>query len=66
MEELDPPTQGRLSTLTSLHREIENFIDGMTDDGWKHLDDNLIDSCYRAPPKWIPLLKRITVAADYI
>ena len=50
----------------SLCRDIERLLDGVTDDGWKYMDDNLIVACYHAPPEWIPLMKRIAVSAEYV
>ena len=41
-------------------------MEGVTNDGWQYLDDNLIDACYRAPPEWIYLMRRITIAAKYV
>ena len=69
VEGLDPPThehRRRQSTLASLRRSIENLLEGVTDDGWHYLEDDLIIACYHSPPKWIPLMKRIAVIAEYV
>ena len=47
-------------------QHVERLLEGVTDDGWQHLDDELITTCYHAPCEWIPLMKRIAVAADYV
>ena len=45
---------------------MERLLEGVTDDGWQYLDDDLIIACYHAPPQWIPLMKRIVVATEYV
>ena len=62
VEGVDPPTPGPQSTLCSLCHDIESLPEGVTDDSWQHLDDDLITSFYHAPLEWIPRIKRIAVA----
>ena len=65
LEELDPPTHGkrrrRSDTLESLRLDVERILEGVIDDGWWYLDDDLIIACYRSPPEWIALMWRIAV-----
>ena len=46
--------------------DMERFLEGVTDDGWQHLDNDLIFACYRSPPEWISLVRRIMVVVEYI
>ena len=43
-----------------------HLLKGVMDDGWQHLDQDLIASCYHAPHDWVPLMRRIAVAAKYV
>ena len=45
---------------------MESVLEGVMDDGWQNLDQDLIASCYHAPHKWVPLMRRIVVAAEYV
>ena len=45
---------------------MEHLLEGVIDDGWKYLDQDLIASCYHAPHEWVPLTRRILVAAEYV
>ena len=69
VEGLDTLSHGkskRHSTMDSLHLDIECLLDGVTDDSWKYLDDDLITTCYHAPLEWIPLMRRIGVTTEYV
>ena len=69
MEGLDPPTHGHMrcwSTLESLQFDIENVLNGVTNDGWQYHDDDLSTTCCHAPPEWIPLMRRIIVDVEYV
>ena len=52
--------------MVDFRKNVERLLEGVTDDGWKHLDYDLITSCYHGPHEWIPLMKRIVVAAEYV
>ena len=41
-------------------------MDGVTDDGWKYLDDDMIIACYKSLSEWISQMRRMAVAAEYI
>ena len=53
------------TTLDSLRLDVDKLLEGVTDDGWKFLDDDLIAACYRDPPEWISLVRRIAIVAEY-
>ena len=45
---------------------MERLLEGFTNDGWNYLDDNLINACYRSPPKCISLMRMIVVDVEYV
>ena len=45
---------------------MERLLEGVTDDGWQYLDDNLIAACYRAPLEWLSQMRRIVVVVVYV
>ena len=53
-------------TLDSLQLDMERLLEGVTDDGWQYLSDDLISACYRDPPEWISLMRRIMVVTEYV
>ena len=69
VEGLDPPAHRHKrcqSALDSLRLDVERLLEGVTDNGWKHLNNDLIVACYHAPVEWIPLMRRIAVATEYV
>ena len=52
--------------LDSLCLDMEQLLEGVTDDGLRHLDDDLIVMCYKASPEWISRMRRIMVVAKYV
>ena len=63
---VDPPAPWPQSTLYPILHDIEHLLDVVTNDGCQHLDDDLIVSCYYAPPKMIPLMRRIAFSTKYV
>ena len=51
--------------MDSLWLDVERLLEGVTNDGWYYLNDNLIVAYYRAPLEWISLMKRIAVVVEY-
>ena len=56
----------RSATLDSLWLDMERLSEGVTDNEWQYIDDYLIIAFYKAPPKWISMMRRIAVAAEYV
>ena len=52
--------------LESLQLDIERLLEGVTDDGWQYLYNDLIAMCYRAPMEWISVMRRIVVSLEYV
>ena len=63
---MDPPIPISQRSLWSLSCDIRSLLEGVTNDVWQHLDDDMIYSCYCMPLEWIPLMKRIAVAIEYV
>ena len=53
-------------TLDSIPSDIECLLDGVTNDNQQYMNNDLITTCYHAPPEWIPLMRRIAVTAEYV
>ena len=54
-------------------REVDDFLpylkclaDGISDDGWQHLNNDMIASIHSFPPEWTPVLRRVVVVYDYL
>ena len=45
---------------------MDQLLKEITDNEWKYLDDDMIIICYRSPPKWIYLMRRITIPTEYV
>ena len=39
---------------------------GVTNDGWKYIDDDLIVACDIYHLEWISLMRRITFVVEYV
>ena len=52
--------------MDSLQLDVERLLEGVIDDGWKYLDDDMIIACYIAPLEWISLMRRIAIVAKYV
>ena len=69
VEGIDPPANGHergWSTLNSLLLDIECLLEGVTNDGWWYLDDDMIIAYYRAHLEWIFLMRRIVIVVEYV
>ena len=51
--------------LDTIMPHLEHLAEGISDVGWKHLDSELT-TCHSMPPEWIPLMRRIVVAHEYV
>ena len=45
---------------------LERFIDGISDDGWQHLSNDLIASIHSFPLEWTSVMRRVAMACDYL
>ena len=51
--------------MDGLLPHLERLTNGVSDDGWQHLRNDVIASIHSFPPDWTPVMRRITVACDY-
>ena len=54
-------------------REVDEFLthlewlaDGIYDDGWQHLNNDMITSIHSFPLEWTSVMRRVVVACDYL
>ena len=45
---------------------LEQLVDVISDDGWQHLNNDLITSIHSFPPEWTSVMRRVVVACDYL
>ena len=38
----------------------------VSDDGWKHLSNDVIASIHSFPPKWIAVMRRMAMACEHV
>ena len=46
--------------------DLEKLTDGISDDGWQHLNNDLITAIHIFPPEWTSVMRWVAVAYDYL
>ena len=44
---------------------LEQLVDGVSEDGWQHLSNDVIASIHSFPLEWTSVMRRMDVAYDY-
>ena len=44
---------------------MEWLAQGISNDGWNHLDNDLIASIHSVPLEWTSVMRRMVIACDY-
>ena len=51
--------------MDGLLPHLERLVDGIFDDGWKHLSNDVIASIHSFPLEWTSVMRRMAMACEY-
>ena len=52
--------------MDGLLLHLEQLAARVSDDGWKHLSNDVIASIHRFPPEWTSVMRRMAMAYEHI
>ena len=52
--------------MDGLLPHLERLAAGVSNDGWNHLSNDVIASIHSFPPEWTSVMRKMTMACDYL